>query len=179
MLIAFLSAAVLFLPSLSLGKSKQVDTALKYSYVREIKYNRSPEIDKWNKFVGNPLGASYCGALAGYSIQKCTAPKVKSGLAQHYYRKAPDSLRFSAGDVLRGKYKVKAGDLIIWARGSTIYGHIAIALYDWEGISGWTIEGNTSSGRGSQYDGDGVFIRWRTIYPYSYFRIIGFVRVIQ
>jgi len=164
---------------LSSSKQKHLDTALKYSYVREKGYNRSAEIDTWNRYVGNPIGASYCGALAGYSIQKCTAPKVRSGLAQNYYRKAPDSLRVSAGLVLRGKYKVKAGDLIIWARGSTIYGHIGIALYDWNGKSGWTIEGNTSSGRGSQYDGDGVFIRWRTIQPYSYFRIIAIVKVIQ
>ncbi len=165
------------LPLWSINK-RQLDTACKYSYVREAKYNRSVEIDTWNRYVGNPLGASYCGAFVGYSIQKCTAPKVRSGLARNYYYKAHDSLRYSAGEVLRGKKQVKAGDLIIWSRGSTIYGHVGIALYDWNGRSGWTIEGNTSSGRGSQYDGDGVFIRWRTIQPNAYFRIIGFVRVL-
>lgn len=170
--------AVAFSQLSSFG-NKHLDTALKYSWVREVKPNRSPQIDYWNKHVGNPLGASYCGAFAGNAIKVCSAPKVKSGLAQNYYRKAPDSLRFSAGDVLKGKQKVKAGDLVIWARGSTIYGHIAIALYDWDGAQGWTIEGNTSAGAGSQYDGDGVFIRYRKIQPYSYFRIIGFVRVIQ
>jgi len=158
------------------NNTKHIDSARKYTYVREKKPNRSPEIDKWNRNVGNPLGASYCGAF-GYSMMKgCKHPAVRSGLARNYYTKS--TYRFTAEDVLRGKAHVKKGDIIIWRRGSTVYGHFAFALKDWKGTSGWTIEGNTSSGRGSQYDGDGVFIRWRTIQPYNFFRIMGFVRVL-
>lgn len=179
MLTLFLSAAALLLPSLYSSDYKHLDTAKKYLYVTEQGYNRSPDIDKWNRYVGNPLGASYCGAFVGYSTQQCFAPGVRSGLARNYYTKAKNTITFSAGEVLRGKQKVLKGDLVIWARGSTIYGHVGIALYDWQGSSGWTIEANTSPNKGSQYDGDGVFKKYRTIQPYSYFRIIGFTRVIQ
>lgn len=163
---------------LSYSDNRHIDSAKKYLYVRERGYNRSPEIDKWNKYVGNPKGASWCGAFVGWNIQQCKAPKLRSGLARNYYTKAKNTLTFTAGDVIRGKQKVKKGDLVIWARGSTIYGHIGIALCDWQGSKGWTIEGNTSAGAGSQHDGDGVFKRYRKIEPYNYFRIIGFTRVI-
>lgn len=125
------------------------------------------------------MGASYCGAFTGWCIQDCKAPKVRAGLARHYYTKAKNTITFTAGDVIYKKQKVKKGDLVIWARGATIYGHVGMALFDWNGTEGWTIEGNTSSGTGSQYDGDGVFKRYRKIQPYSYFRIIGFTRVIE
>jgi hypothetical protein len=99
-------------------------------------------------------------------------------LARDYYRKSSDSLLHSIGEVLRGGYHPKAGDIIIWARGSSIQGHAGFVLQDWKGISGWTLEANTSAGKGSQYDGNGVFKRWRKIEPYAYFRILGFIEVI-
>lgn len=39
-----------------------------------------------------------------------------------------------------------------------------MAAEDWKGLSGPTIEANTSSGKkGSQWNGDGTWQRWRTI----------------
>ena len=56
-----------------------------------------------------------------------------------------------------------------WQRGNTKNGHEALASEDWDGISGKTYEGNTSSGKkGSQHDGDGAFSRTRKIEPYNY-----------
>lgn len=102
---------------------------------------------------------------------------IRSGLARHYWLKSPRHFRHTIGEVLAGRYSPKAGDLVIWARGNTIYGHIGFVLYDWNGDRGWTIEANTSSGKGSQYDGDGVYKRLRKIEPFNYFKIIGFVEV--
>jgi hypothetical protein len=55
-----------------------------------------------------------------------------------------------------------------------MFGHVGFVV-EWRGKSGTTVEGNTSSGlKGSQNDGDGVYMRKRTINPYSYFRITDF-----
>lgn len=174
-----LSLLVLLLSPLLSRNYFYIDSAKKYLYVREIKPNRSPEIDLWNRYVGNPLGASWCGAFSGSMIKGVQHPRIKAGLARDYYTKAKKEYRFTAEDVYRKIEKVRKGDLVVWRRGSTIFGHIGIAIQDWNYMSGWTIEGNTSSGKGSQYDGDGVFKRWRTIHLYDFFRIAYFVRVIE
>jgi hypothetical protein len=131
----------------------------------------------WNRYVRNALGSPYCAAFVGYNIRNCHEPRISSGLARHYYTKAPDRLTHTIGEVIRKEYKPKAGDIVVWARGSSIQGHAGFVLHDWKGTSGWTLEANTSAGKGSQYDGNGVFKRFRKIEPYSYFRIIAFIEV--
>lgn len=158
---------------LSLGRLSYLDSARKYLYVREIKPNRSKEIDKWNNLVGAPLGSSYCAAFVGsmLKLNNIDNPRA-SALARNYYTNGYK--RFTAGDVLLGRVQIKEGDIIVWARGNTINGHVGFANKDWIKDKGETIEANTSSGaKGSQYNGDGVFIRQRKIEPYSFFRIIG------
>lgn len=156
-----------------------LDTAYSYLDVREHGYNRSPEIDRFNRYVGNPLGASYCAAFAGYCKNQGGASwKYLSGLAQNYFRKALKGTRYTAQDVIAGRYKPVRGDLVIWGKGNTINGHIGFVWIDWVGISGLTIEANTSpSSSGSQADGEGIYIKKRTIKQYDYFRIIGFVHL--
>jgi len=134
--------------------------------VREVGKNRGKQVDIFNKNVGNPLGSDWCGAFVAYCLDAVNSEfKVRSGLARHYYTKAEKT--YSAGEVLRGKRQVEFGDMVIWARGKTIFGHVAFAL-NWEGKRGTTIEGNTDKG---------VAVKNRVIYPYSYFRIIGFAEV--
>jgi len=167
LLLLFLSVQL----SWSSSQSKFVEIAKSYKYVREIKPNRSPEIDKWNRNVGSPLGASYCGAFVYWCLDraKIKYDTRKSGLARHLVSKKKS---FSASSVLFGKNQIKKNDVLIWQKGESIYGHAGITTADWDGVSGPTIEANTSSGNsGSQSNGNGVFERWRTISPYSYFRI--------
>jgi len=166
------------MPYLALSRIN-IDTAYKYRYVREQKSNRSFEIDLWNKFVGNALGSPYCAAFVSYcNNQDSIIPfKIKSGLARTFWSKSPTKLKHTAKNVLNNNYKPKYGDLIIWANGATMTGHIGFVLSSNEKTKMIiTIEANTSSGNsGSQSDGDGVFIRLRKIYLYQYFHIIGFV----
>lgn len=142
--------------------------------------NRGQWIDVWNRFVDAPLGSPYCASFVSWILYHSgvSEPQIKSPLARHFYTKAPKVLKYSAGEVLRKKRNVKQGTIIIWQRGETIYGHTGFALEDWKGISGKTIEANTTKGtKGIQHDGDGVYIRRRTIEPYNFFRIIGFTEV--
>ena len=82
-----------------------------------------------------------------------------------------------ASRVLLGQKVPKGGDLIIWRKGNTIFGHIGFVL-TWDGACGTTIEANTSDGAyGSQSNGDGVYVRERCIQPGNYFRIVSFTPV--
>lgn len=160
---------ILLLLAAILSVIPQIDSAKKYLHVREQKENRSPDIDRWNKFVGNRLGSPWCAAFVSWNIQEVS--KLKSGRAKGLITRNS----IPAAEVLKGA-KVPPGSLAIWTNGNTPKGHVEIVL-EWEGKSGTTIGGNTSAGRGSQSDGDGVYLRKRKIEPYNYFRIIYFTPI--
>jgi len=145
-----------------------VDSAKKYLYVREKPDNRSTDIDRWNKYVRNPLGASYCAAFASSMVND---PKLKSGAAIRLIKK--NSIK--SDDVLKGK-KIEPGWIVIWRKGNSPFGHAGIVV-SWDRKSGTTIEGNTSAGKGSQSNGNGVFERQRKIEPFNYFRITHFTPI--
>ena len=158
------SVNVLQQPLQSLNRAKG------YLYVREQQPNRSYEIDLWNKYVKNPVASPYCAAFISFITD---GKPVKSGLARDHAKGKFHTI----GDVLRKKYVVKSGDKAIWARGTTTKGHIGL-VDTWKYDRGYTVEANTSSGsKGSQFDGSGVYIKFRSIQPYNFFRIIGFVEM--
>jgi hypothetical protein len=145
-----------------------VDSARKYIGVREKPDNRSADIDRWNRYVGNPLGSPYCAAFASSMIKQ---PHIKSGAAVRLITKNA----IKSDDVLKG-VKVEPGWVVIWRKGNSFNGHAGIVV-QWDRKSGTTIEGNTSAGKGSQSNGDGVFERQRKIEPFNYFRITHFTPI--
>jgi len=141
--------------------------------VQEEKRNSGYWVDRFLKSVGLKPGAEWCGAFVGFCLDsaKVTSLKVRSGLARRYVQK--NSIK--ATKVLEGNMSIPEGSLLIWRRGTTIFGHVGI-VEKWKGKSGTTIEGNTSSSNKTslQYAGQGVYRKKRTINPYNYFRITDF-----
>ncbi len=141
--------------------------------VQEEKRNSGYWVDRFLKSVGLRPGAEWCGAFIGYCLDsaKVTSLKVRSGLARRYVQK--NSIK--ATKVLEGNIKIPSGSLLIWRRGTTIFGHVGI-VESWKGKSGTTIEGNTSGSNKTtlQYAGHGVYRKRRTINPFNYFRITDF-----
>jgi hypothetical protein len=100
-------------------------------------------------------------------------PDVRSALAYHFI--TDESIQ--AKEILRTGKQLEPGTIIVWRKGNTIYGHTGF-LIRWKGSSGITIEANTSPGDyGRQRDGDGVYVRKRSIQPLNYFRITHFTKV--
>lgn len=132
--------------------------------------NRSPVIDRWNRAVSIPLGSPYCASACSAWLTEsgCEHTRIRSGWSRAFVQ---DPRAVSASKVLRGEVNVEKGDIIVWKRKGG--GHIGIAAEDWEGSEGATIEANTSppKGKGSQWDGDGVWRRWRKITPFGSYRI--------
>ncbi len=138
--------------------------------------NDGPEVEMFLQSVGLKKGAPWCAAFVSYCLTTANVkePKIRSGLARAF-KKSKGLI--NSNDVLRGTKKVEAGSIVGWEKGNTVFGHIGF-VKSWNKQHGITIEGNTSSGvKGSQNDGNGVYIRARSIQPANYFRIRWFVTV--
>ena len=159
-----------------------LDTALAYvGTVERGGANRGPRVERFLRSVGLGPGQPWCAAYVSYVLDAAgvRAPLdgrrrvIRSGLAARFI--TARSIR--ASEALRGVRRVPPGAVVIWRKGNGPYGHAGFAVA-WDGASGETVEGNTSSGRaGSQRDGDGVWRRQRRITPGSYFRIVSFTPV--
>jgi hypothetical protein len=119
--------------------------------------------------------AQWCAAFVNFCLDSAgikTLPMTRSGLARHF---ATRNKTIKATEVLQKNLSLPSGTIIVWRRGTTLFGHAGL-VENWKGKSGTTIEGNTSSGQsGSQYNGDGVWRRSRTINPTNHFRITDFI----
>ncbi len=153
-----------------------LDTAMSYAGTTELTgHNDGPAVEKFLHSVGRRRGDSWCAAFVSYCLTaaKAKQPAVRSGLARSFIRK--NSIK--ANDVLIGKVKIKPGTIVVWRKGQTISGHIGF-VRSWGEQCGKTVEGNTSSNeRGSQDNGEGVYLKNRCIQPANYFRITNFTLV--
>ncbi len=135
-------------------------------------------VTKFLKSVGLRPGNPWCAAFVSYCLDsaKITTMKTRSGLARHFISK---NKTIKATKVSFDNMKIPIGTVLIWRRGTTTFGHVGFTD-QWQGKSGTTIEGNTTSGKsGSQWNGGGVWSRKRTINPYDYFRITDFALLDQ
>jgi hypothetical protein len=149
--------------------------------VEETNHNDGPVVEKFLQSVGRKKGDSWCAAFVSYCLQAGNAsfPSIRSGFARSF--KLPGSIK--ANDVLIGKYKILPGTIIVWEKGSTVFGHVGF-VESWDKQSGITIEGNTSRDwafhlftNANKNNADGVYRKNRSIQPANYFRITCFTQV--
>ena len=175
-----------------------VETAKKYRHVRETDgANRSPEIDKFHDYAGLGYGNPWCLMYVNYMWKETLdpydlAPYTKTARVSTFYKYALKhkylyKVKFAKG-LAYGVQTAEPGDMIVWLKNynknilvndGNPSGHTGFIVQ--ETVSGQfdTIEGNTSSGNsGSQRDGDGVFLRKRSINLTAGFRIEALVKPI-
>jgi hypothetical protein len=155
------------------GHEHHVHYARQYVGQRESNgANRSDVIDRWNRAVSVPPGSPYCAAFVSAVLTdvRCTAITTRSARARAFIAER----RGLVLDV-HAQTRAEVGDILVFKRNGG--GHIAI-VERVEGNVVYTVEANTSPGRGgSQWNGDGVWRRKRTLYePWSAFRITHIVR---
>lgn len=132
---------------------------------REQGYNRGRWIDSFNIHAGVPLGSPYCASFVYWILDSLRwEPRLRTGYSRSYVRYGiPISLARERG----------AEGLLIWRRRGG--GHIGFVVRN-SGAFRWeTVEANTSPGRGSQWNGDGIYRRIRSYDPLSVFRITHYV----
>jgi len=154
-----------------------LDTALSYVGVQEETGNNDGEIVERFIKTTDPIhgkkGYAWCAAFVSYCliVNNAKFPKYRGFLARGFARGG-----ISIEEAIQ-KNKVSSGDILVWRRGDTIFGHTGfVESYDSTRKIFYTVEGNTSpddKGRLSrQYNGDGVYLKKRTYQPMNYFRLM-------
>lgn len=176
-----------------------VKTAKKYTHVREDKGkpNRSTDIDKFHDYAGLPYGNPWCLMYVNYMWKETLDPynlgpytrtaRVSSMYKYALKHKYLYRVKFAKG-LAYGAQTAESGDMIVWLKNynkniivndGNPSGHVGFIISEISPGIFNTIEGNTSAGKGgSQRDGDGVFVRKRTINLTTGFRIEALVKPI-
>ena len=169
---------LLLLPVLGLHSQDPKHLAIAKSYVGTIEAtgnNDGPKIEYIIRRGHGSPHSSYCAFFVTLCIDSAAVktPNVRSGLARHFKLKTSIPAKY----VLIGKTSIPAGSIVVWERGNTINGHTGF-VRKWYTQWGLTVEGNTSGGNtGSQSNGDGIWLKSRSIEPANYFRITSFTLV--
>ena len=118
---------------------------------------------KFLESVGLRGNHNYCAAFVSYNLELADVrnPNIRSARAVDFQTRNSKDARH----IIRGTYKVKNGDIIVWTQNAS---HVGFAIENWDGAEGLTIEGNTSDPNNP--DGRGVFIKRRGFHPGNYFR---------
>lgn len=173
-----------------------VKKAKEFQFVRETNGpNRSPEIDKFHDYAGLPYGNPWCLMYVNYMYHLTLSPYgfepyTKTARVSYLYKYALKhkylyQVKFDKA-LAYGAQEAEPGDMVIWLKNyneniivndANPSGHVGLIIEEIEPGKFRTIEGNTSSGdSGSQRDGDGVFVRIRTINLTAGFRIEALVK---
>jgi hypothetical protein len=157
-------------------RSTPLQIALRYVGLEERPGNRGVMIDRWNRFVHNPLGSPYCAAFVSWCLEEshARAPTVRTGWARGFI--LPTS--YTMNDVLWGRYTPQPGDIIPFTRPGG--GHVGFVTRYFGKGKFELVEANTSPGSsGSQHNGGGVYRRTRTYQPHASFRMMGVTPVLE
>ena len=147
---------------------KHLDTAMSYVGFKERGHNRGSLPDRCNKMTGVSAGSSWCAGFGYMCLKVCGMNPVSRppSRARAYINKHSIEAKW----VARGIVKIRPGSAAIFANG--LYkdneinkpGHFEFTIKEWNSNNGQNVGANTSSGRaGSQANGDGVYVRYRTI----------------
>lgn len=150
-------------------RQELIDQSRKVLYeqvgVREYGNNRGKHIKKYLNSVGLGEGYPYCAA-GQYYCYKEAAERLNIGYNEiPYFRSGSCNAIWNGTNKTRTSFAPFVDDLIFWRSGRS--GHVERIIE--VGEAGWivTIGFNTSSGSyGSQDDGQGVYIRKRSIYTF-------------
>lgn len=139
------------------GNDEVIDVAKNYLYVREEGYNRSKEIDEWNRYAGVPLGSPYCASFVSWVNHLVGLKAPVSAWAPDQVRR--NNVPFSS---------LKAGDVFgIYFQSKKRIAHVGF-VDKVKGSYLVTVEANTSPdaavGSNSDRDGHGVYARRRPVY---------------
>lgn len=172
-----------------------VKNSMKYLNVRETKNrpNRGIEIDRFHDYVGLEYGNPWCMMFVEYNWYEVLRPyglepHIKTARVSTYYQHALKHKYLyqvkTAKGIIYGAQTPEKGDIVIWIKGvgydawDNFNGHTGETIrYVEKPTDLETIEGNTGPGdQGDQREGDGVYVRRRSILLGKDFRIDALIK---
>lgn len=153
-----------------------IEIARRFVGVHEDEQDNTGEmVERFQKEVdGKAQGEPWCMAFVQFCVAETTR---KTGIRSNLYRSESCMETWNKSPVLMRRTKPEPGNIIIWRRsGTVVLGHAGIVV----GISSpavyQTIEGNTSRGFGIEREGDGVYLKKRTLTGTQIFIPVGFLQ---
>lgn len=149
---------LLFVSTSSYPQSPElIKYAESYLWVREITYNRSPEIDSMNIAVGVPTGSAWCASFVSWVFTNNYIPNPQSGWSPNF-AKQKDKIWAKN---LKNNINIKQGDVCTFYYSNLgRVGHVEI-IYKADDKYIYTISGNTNVA-GSR-EGDGCYRKKREL----------------
>lgn len=139
-------------------QTELVKYAESYLFVREIKPNRSPEIDSMNIAVHVPLGSSWCASYNSWIFNHFNIINPSSAWSPDWSLKQDRIWKYKQVNTV----KLKPGDVVCFYYSNLgRVGHTGIITQVLDDYV-ITIEGNTGGG-GINRDGDGVYKKKRSL----------------
>lgn len=140
---------------------------------KKIGDNKGTEVELFQRAVdGKAQGEPWCMAFVQFCIQQIeTKNKIKCLVYKSEH--CMTVFRESKHKCVKNP---APGDIVIWRMGNTASGHVGIVnkiLGD-----GWmeTVEGNTSDSSKLDRNGDGIYLKKRSMTGSENFRVMGFIR---
>lgn len=136
--------------------------------------NKGPEVERFQRAVdGKAAGEPWCMAF----VQFCVAEvEARTGVKSNLFRSEHCMTVWNKSPQLMRRKRPEPGLIVIWSRVNTAFGHTGIVTRQKSPEVYETIEGNTSKGFGIEREGDGVFVKLRTINGTQLFRPVGYLQ---
>jgi hypothetical protein len=155
--------------------AEMIGEGRKFLHVNEkLGKNRSKEIDMFNKAMGIALGSPWCMSKQQWLIDavekkfKVVSRVFRSAHCVTVWNKTPKDLKSQTPAV---------GSLIIWNHKGTSNGHVGLILEILDKNNVLVLEGNTGPGENVERNGDGVYIKRRSIKGSGSMVVLGFVKI--
>jgi len=138
--------------------------------IKETSYNAGPLVELMQETIGSAVKESwcmsFCQSMIAYAEKKTgvKSPVFASELCTEVWSKTPKTSRV--------KISPLPGAIIIWQRGSTIYGHTGVMLEFMKSTMN-SVEGNTGS---NMSNGDGVYYKTRSTKATGSLKVLGYLK---
>lgn len=155
-----------------------LNEAARWVGTKEGEKNSGQIVTMFQKHVGIGNGDPWCAAFVHYCIsqvdmigQSLDQKDISSG----HHKSASCVMTFNKSQERYKGQTPQEGSLIVWRKKNTMLGHIGIVSRVYNTGSVETIEGNTSPMHNINREGDGVYIKQRSINNEPNFVLMGFI----
>lgn len=157
------------------ARNELLDIARRFIGVQETGANRGEMVERFQREVdGKACGEPWCMCFVQFCVAETTRrTKVRSNL----FRSESCMEVWNKTPVLMRRTKPEPGHIIIWRRsGTLVQGHTGIVVGITSPAVYQTVEGNTSRGFGIEREGEGVYLKERTMQGTQLFTPLGFLQ---
>lgn len=152
-----------------------VETVRMFIGVHEEGNNHGAAVERFQKAVdGKALGEPWCMCFVQFCVKEV---EQRMAVRSNIFRSESCIETWNKSPILMRRTKPEPGSIAIWRRSGTVcFGHTGIVVSISTPEVYQTVEGNTSRGHGIEREGDGVYLKERSVRGTNLFLPLGFIQ---